>query len=500
VLPPGAVRGIVEGFYGPPWSWDDRVELGRFAAARGMTHYVYAPKDDPAHRQHWRELYGPEELAGFEALIADSGLVLGFGISPGLDIDAYSYDDRKALQVKVDQVVDLGAGLVMLAFDDIPFDPAGGPKHAALARDLAEHLEGRASVILIPTEYVGMSRTRYLDDLVRLLPSEIPIGWTGPAVVNDAITAADARARAESLGGRAPLLWDNYPVNDATMGDRLHLGPLWGREPELLDACSGYLANPMVQPRSSALPLASIAAWLRGEDPLEAWIEEAGPLRVFAEACDGRVPAALAADLVAEADGPQWAAAARPLAEWLAAAAACEASGLEDEATEWLRQVHREARLGLAALRLIQAGRPVVTVDDAGVGQVLPPQPDAALAEALVIGGRWPRVRRSEHTVMGVRCSFRPMLRQRSDGDWRMDPRAIEEGHNAVDAIVRAALETLDHLPDEPGPVELLVEGEPVRVDGEGRFEVPPGVEIVALSGSVRTTQQTPCTPPVPHA
>jgi hypothetical protein len=142
----------------------------------------------------------------------------------------------------------------------------------------------------------------------------------------------------------------------------------------------------------------------------------------------------------------------------------------------------------------------VVTVDDAGVGQIIPPLPDAALAEALVIGGRWPRVRRSEQTVMGVRCSFRPMLRQRADGDWRMDRGAIEEGDNAIDTLIRAALETLEHLPDRAGPVELLVEGEPVAVDGTGRFEVEPGVEIVALSGSVRTTQRTPCTPPVPTA
>jgi hypothetical protein len=500
LLPERAVRGIVEGFYGTPWSWDDRVEVGRYCAARGMTHYVYAPKDDPAHRQHWRELYGPEELAGFEAVIEESGLVLGFGISPGLDIDAYSYDDREALHTKVDQVVELGAGLVMLALDDIPFDPAGGPKHAALARDLAEHLAGRADVILIPTEYVGMSRTRYLDDLARLLPPEIPIGWTGPAVVNDSITGADARARAEALRGRRPLLWDNYPVNDATMVDRLHLGPLLGRDDELLAACSGYLTNPMVQPRCSALPLASICGWLRGEDPVEAWIAEAGALRVFAEACDGRVPIALAEDHVAEADGPQWAAAARPLAEWLAAAAACEAPGLEEEAADWLRQVHREARLGLSALRLIQASRPVVTVDGTGAGQVIPPQPDAALAEALSIAARWPRLRRSEHTVMGPRCSFRPMLRQRADGDWRMDAGALEDDRNAIDAVVRAALATIEAVPDEPGPVELLVEGERVRADGEGRFEVRPGVEVVALSGSMRTTQLTPCTPPVPPA
>ena len=40
MLPQGAVKGIVEGFYGPPWTWDDRVEVGQFCAARGMTHYV----------------------------------------------------------------------------------------------------------------------------------------------------------------------------------------------------------------------------------------------------------------------------------------------------------------------------------------------------------------------------------------------------------------------------------------------------------------------------
>ena len=136
-----------------------------------------------------------------------------------------------------------------------------------------------------------MSRTRYLDD-ERLTPPEIAIGWTGPAVVNDSITAEDARARAAALRGRAPLIWDNYPVNGATMADRLHLGPLWGRDNDLLEACSGYLANPMVQPRCSRLPLASIAAWLRGDDPLTAWVEEAGALRVFAEACDGQVPGA----------------------------------------------------------------------------------------------------------------------------------------------------------------------------------------------------------------
>ena len=57
------------------------------------------------------------------------------------------------------------------------------------------------------------------------------------------------------------------------MGDRLFVGPLRGREPGLAAACSGYLANPMEQARASLLPLASIAAFLRGDDPVEAWRE-----------------------------------------------------------------------------------------------------------------------------------------------------------------------------------------------------------------------------------
>ena len=415
--PAGApIRGIIEGFYGTPWTWDERITVAQHCAERGMTHYVYAPKDDPKHRLRWRELYGPMKLVGFDRLIAEGGLTVGFGISPGLDIDLTDADDRKALRVKVDQIVDLGVALVVLALDDIPFDPGAGSAHAALTAELVEHLAGRATVALVPTEYVGMEATPYLEALAAGVPPEVPIAWTGPAVVNDSITIEHAERRAAALGGRAPLLWDNYPVNDALMADRLFLGPLWGREPGLLDHCSGYLANPMTQARSSLLPLSSVAAWLRGEDPLGAWAAEAGEGRVFAEACDGLVPQALAQSLSSEVDGPGWAAAARPLGEWLSAASTCVAPGLEQEAGEWLAQVHREARLGLAALRLVQAAHPHVVVDGDGHGRVFAPDADRALGEAFAIAGRWPRVRRGERTVMGPRCSFRPLLAQRADG------------------------------------------------------------------------------------
>ncbi len=43
-------RGVIEGFYGPPWSHQDRLDVLRFMGREGLNTYIYAPKDDPYHR------------------------------------------------------------------------------------------------------------------------------------------------------------------------------------------------------------------------------------------------------------------------------------------------------------------------------------------------------------------------------------------------------------------------------------------------------------------
>ena len=50
-------RGVVEGFYGPPWSHEDRCALVEWIGDWGMNRFVYAPKDDPLHRESWRDAY-----------------------------------------------------------------------------------------------------------------------------------------------------------------------------------------------------------------------------------------------------------------------------------------------------------------------------------------------------------------------------------------------------------------------------------------------------------
>lgn len=409
---------MIEGFYGPPWSWDARLEVAVWCAARGMTDYLYAPKDDPKHRADWREPYDRDELADFERFAADRRLRLGFALSPGLTMDYDDGADRAALAAKVDQVMAVGAGLVVLALDDIPF--GGGPQgeaHARLTIWLRDHLDGRADLALVPTEYVGTRPSPYLEALAAGVPDDVPIAWTGRAVVNDQITVADARARAASLGGRPPLLWDNYPVNDAVMADRLFVGPLRGREPGLVEACAGYFANPMEQARASLLPLASIAAFVRGEDPEVVWRQTAADLGwlAFAIACDTDAPhaavrAAAAGDLA-------------PARALFAEAAACGAPGLEEEAARWLTQVQRDGRLALLALDVLDGERAVDTV--------------------LGMAARWQASRQSAVTVFGPRCSIRPVLGQADDGTWRVEPEAVQHDANAIDDLVRLALASL---------------------------------------------------------
>jgi hypothetical protein len=380
-----------------------------------MRDYVYAPKDDPKHRHEWRAPYDAHELAGFERFAEDGALTLGFAISPGLSIDADSADDRADLAAKVDQVVAVGARRVVLALDDIPFGGgAQGEAHARLTTWLREHLGGRAHLSLIPTEYVGVASTPHLDALAEGVPADVPIGWTGRAVVNDSISIADVNERAASLGGRPPLLWDNYPVNDAVMGDQLFVGPIRGREAGLGDACAGYLANPMEHARASKLPLASIAALLRGEDPDTEWRSTAADLGwlAFASACDGVEASAV----VASGDR----AAARSL---FGDAAVCAAPGLEDEAAAWITQVQRDARLALTALDVLDGERAVETI--------------------LGMGVRWQASRRSPTTAFGPRCSLRVLIGQAADGTWQVEPGAIQHDENAVDALVGQALDAL---------------------------------------------------------
>jgi hyaluronoglucosaminidase len=294
-----AIRGVVEGFYGPAWSHADRLwwleRLGRW----GMNRYVYAPKDDRLQREAWRIPYPDERLRELRELVergARAGVEVGFSVSPGLSIEYASAADLEALVSKLRAFEDLGSGFLSLGLDDVPSRlvhardrqafPSLADAHVALAHAVAGALRPETRLWLVPTDYMGVEPSDYLEVLGSRLDPAVLVGWTGRTVVSPTIGSDEAAARAATLE-RPLLVWDNYPVADGPMRPVLHLGPYVGRDPGLPRHVTGVLLNPMQHAHASALAVRTAAAYLRdpeGYEPEAAWEEACRELGAGAEA------------------------------------------------------------------------------------------------------------------------------------------------------------------------------------------------------------------------
>jgi len=292
-----ALRGVIEGYYGRPWSGPDRRDVIRFLGAHALNTFLYAPKNDDYHRTRWRDPYPDAALADLKAtaVVARRARVrFVFGLSPVLDVCYSCPADLDALTAKLAQVARAGIRHFALLFDDAPPDGAlvapedqaryGGTDAVALARaegDLVSRVRRRLRSrhlghldLMVPSAYAGTACTPDLAALAKGLARGVPVAWTGPGVFAAEITAAMARARAACVPGHPVVLWDNYPVNDTVVSNNLHLGPLTGRDAALPGVLAGYLLNPMTQPHASLVALGTAAAYLRAPrryDPEAAW-------------------------------------------------------------------------------------------------------------------------------------------------------------------------------------------------------------------------------------
>jgi hypothetical protein len=266
------IRGVIEGFYGPPWTHEERVEMIHFCAEEGFDTWVHAPKDDPFHRAQWRDPYPGEELGRLGSLAAECarvGVEFAYAIAPGLSIDYDSDDDFAALRAKCEQVRSVGVRAFQLLWDDI--ESRDGAGQARVSNRFAAEIEQPGPLVICPVGYANTEDTPYRRSLREPLDPQIVVYWTGPEVVSQAIAREELDVAVERFGGHRLLLWDNYPVNDFA-AEKLFLGPLLGRDPRLFDddACAGLIANAMVQAIPSKLALATVADFLRdphGYDP-----------------------------------------------------------------------------------------------------------------------------------------------------------------------------------------------------------------------------------------
>ena len=272
-----ALRGVIEGFYGPPYTFGQRLDLLRFLATAGMNAYVYAPKNDPLHRELWRDPYPPEFLDHFAELAATGekiGVRFAFALSPGKGLDPEAGDAAR-VQEKLGSLMDVGVRHFCLFFDDVAADEPGADPdvQVSLVNDTFAFLRGRdpeATLCFISNFYAGTAEQMATDsspfaalyptpssvyfEAYRRLAPEIPILWTGAFVFSDPITLEQARHFREFVG-RPLILWDNYPVNDVALTRELFLGPYTGREAGLETALEGVFMNTMLQPQASKIAL-----------------------------------------------------------------------------------------------------------------------------------------------------------------------------------------------------------------------------------------------------
>jgi len=270
-------RGIVEGFYGKPWSHEDRLAMLRFEGQHAMNVYYYAPKDDPYHRSRWREPYPRDQLKRLGELVetAHNNFVdFCFAISPGLSMVYSSETGFADLTRKLDAVGKLGVSCFALFLDDVPQElqnPQDKSRFTTLAaahvfviNKLRDYLKSESTenrLVVTPTVYTNeWGSLDYVRELGAGVSPDVPIVWTGTKVASPMITAAQAQEWSALLR-RKPLVWDNFPVNDGIPW-RVNLGPLRGRDPNLPAAVRGLFSNPMNQPRTSMIPLQTIAEYL----------------------------------------------------------------------------------------------------------------------------------------------------------------------------------------------------------------------------------------------
>uniref|UniRef100_A0A8C2DV19 Protein O-GlcNAcase n=1 Tax=Cyprinus carpio TaxID=7962 RepID=A0A8C2DV19_CYPCA len=274
------ITGVVEGFYGRPWTMEQRKELfRRYCQKWGLNTYLYAPKDDYKHRMFWREMYSVEEAEQLTTLISaakEYGVEFIYAISPGLDITFSNQKEVSTLKRKLDQVSHFGCKSFALLFDDIDHNMCPADKevfssfaHAqvSITNEIFQYLGEPEIFLLCPTEYCGtfcypnVPQSPYLRTVGEKLLPGIEVLWTGPKVVSKDITVESIEEVTKILR-RAPVIWDNIHANDYDQ-KRLFLGPYKGRSSELIPRLKGVLTNPNCEFESNFVAIHTLATWYK---------------------------------------------------------------------------------------------------------------------------------------------------------------------------------------------------------------------------------------------
>ena len=274
-------RGVVEGFYGTPWSHEARLSQLRFYGENKMNTYIYGPKDDPYHSSpNWRKPYPEKEARQLQELVnvaRENEVDFVWAIHPGLDIK-WNDEDRDLLLQKFESMYQLGVRSFAVFFDDISGEGTNPQRQAELLNYIDEQFVNAKPdvkpLIMCPTEYNkswSNPKGGYLATLGEKLNPGIQVMWTGDRVISD--ITREGVAWINGFIKRPAYIWWNFPVSDYVR-DHLLLGPVYGLEQPEENSMSGFVTNPMEHAEASKIAIYGVASYAwnpQGFDSNKAW-------------------------------------------------------------------------------------------------------------------------------------------------------------------------------------------------------------------------------------
>lgn len=282
------IRGFIEGYYGIPWSNEDRMELMKFGGDFKMTSYIFAPKDDPYHKEKWREEYPADELAKLKKMVE-----VGNASKCRFVWTAHPFMggfDRNNADAEIDRLIakfehlynDAGIRQFGVLGDDV----GGLPRSIVIKMmtKVSEWAKSKGDVydtVFCPGGYNHAWQGDYseLNEYDEGFPKDVQIFWTGEAVCQpiEQKTLEHFRNQNSNHHGkrRAPLFWLNWPVNDIN-----HSRMIMGHATKMLQTdintedLAGAVTNPMQESEPSKVAIFQLAdySWnVKGYTGKKSW-------------------------------------------------------------------------------------------------------------------------------------------------------------------------------------------------------------------------------------
>ena len=288
-VPSFPVRGYIEGFYGKPWSHESRKSVMVLMAKNRMNTVYYAPKDDEYHRELWREKYPDAELERLKELVdtaSEYHMDFYWCLAPGLSMKYSDDAEFAALLDKTKQLYSIGVRRFGLLLDDISEELEYDGDRARYGETVNAHIDlieryysalqsvdCSIRLTVCPTVYHGKGDEYYISKLGRNVSPFVSVFWTGRDICSRELTSFEALRFIEGTHHK-PLYWDNYPVNDCSMFNEMHISPIINRDADLYKYSEGIISNCMEYAECSKIPLITVADYLwdsEGYNPQISW-------------------------------------------------------------------------------------------------------------------------------------------------------------------------------------------------------------------------------------